>query len=275
MLSNCKKEAKVSDPQTPVALVSQEVIKKIEEVKGFYTDALDVVNKKGSEFKSSFEKINEVERMVVAQCAKNFGQDFENSYLHLKNLKQPNVKSDGISEYFKEAIREMNIQVANLFEGEATPTEEEMIVEISNKIEDLKMLIASDFQLTYSEKSYLVYALSTQSILLSTTFEILNMALQDLSNKDQILKSWLSRAWRAVYNFVSVVWNWVYTSAILTWGDPIGMAIGAILGLGSAIYCAIYGWDYCICSPLYCFFEFIAMNNEFQKDGTSPFFIKA
>jgi hypothetical protein len=256
VLSNCKKEAKLCEPLDPESFVNFELKSKIEDVKGYYADALVVVNKNGTNFKNAGEKIQEIEKLVVVQCTKNFGQEFEKSYQQLKSQTQLGNKSDiVVSEYFKESFKEINLQFAGLFDAEATPSEEEMIEALSTKIEDLKMMIASDFQFNHTEKSNLINALTTHSALLTTTFDIVNIALQDLDDKNQFLKCWICNAWTAVSNFAVIVFTYATTGAVLSGGNAYAIIGTAIVGLGAATYCSIYGMNHCVCNIWRCFFE--------------------
>lgn len=276
VLSNCKKEAKLCEPLDPESFVNLELNSKIEDVKNFYADALIVVNKSESKFKNSEEKIQEIEKLVVAQCTKNFGQEFANCYDQLKNQTQLGNMSDiVVNEYFKESFKEINLQFEGLFDGEATPSVEEMMNALSMKIEDLEMIIASDFQLTNPEKSNLINALSTHSALLATTFDILNIALQDLDNKNQVLKCWICNAWNAVYTFMAVVVNWAVLGTLVTGGsNPWGPVVGAIIGIGAGVYCAINGTNHEICHPLGAIFELISMGNEVSNNESCLVFAK-
>ena len=247
---------------SPTEYLSNEHIINLETLNEFYSIAIRNTKQK-SNLKNSDLIISDIENQVVQMCNEKFGVEFYAEYTQLKNLtnveqiKSSNSEEYMLSEYAKNLFFEIDENIGNLFDDEVNPSNEEMQVAISNLLLLYQEQIANDIQLTVVEKSTLITSIQGQIIMLPNTFEVADLLFQnidDVSKSEMLKKGWLKKTWKKIKNFVTVVSSYTLLGYLVGGSSNIyGIIGGAVVGIGTAIYCEIEGYNHCICNPVYCF----------------------
>ncbi len=249
--------------------ISKESLKNFEKLNDFYTIAISNTKekiKKGIKTSSGEAMLNDIESQVAQLCRNEFRNDFNLEYNKFKNLQATGdviqEESSGIdeqislSEYAVTVNSEINSTVDQLFDGDATPTEDEMKNAITLKLNSYKKRIAIDNNLSETDKSYLINSIAGQLLFLPTTFSIIDFVAEntvDSSQKSLIAqKGWLKKAWKKVSRVVNTVGEWGLAALVLSKGNPLATIAGLVVGIGSAIYCENNGYDHCVCQIVSC-----------------------